>query len=555
VSKSTNPLKLEINDKAALVLMLLSLTASCIIAIQPVKSQLTSREIHIKPDGTVVDSNPVTPIQKYGNVYTFTGDIYGRLDVERSNIVIDGAGYSLKKSELDFAVNVGTGVDHPYLVGVNDVTLMNMEIVGFNYGITLGGANNVVSGVNITAGPDYNGVAIWVTGPNNVVRGCRITANRGFGLYIHARGVVLSDNYIADNGHSGIYFQDRAAMLRNNALNNNTLGPFYMDESSTSVPGEPFQITSNDIDPSNMVDGKPVYYWVNEQDKTIPSNAGYVVLDNCTNVKVKDLSINRNSAGRFVYGSAAISLIRTKNSVLENNILNGTGIYISYSSQDIYIANNKIAYGGIYSWGSNISIIENFVSASKDSGISVGGSPATAIITKNTLTECETGISLQSSSQNRVIQNSITDCGTGISIFSSNNNVFYHNSFVNNKQQVSEQHYALQWPLNTYYQSFNNTWDSNFWSDYNGTDANGDGVGDTPYLVYENYTDHHPLMASFIPVVVQPSASPSSSPSSSPTATPQIPEPFPTAPVVAASVASVVVIGMGLLILFKRRKR
>jgi parallel beta-helix repeat protein len=539
------------NDKAALVLMLLSLTASCIIAIQPVKSQFTSREIYIKSDGTIVDPNPITPIQQYGNVYTFTGDIYGRLVIEKSNIVVDGAGYSLKKSELDFAVNVGTGVDIPKLVGVNGVTLTNMEIVGFNYGITLGGENNVVSGINITGSPDYNGVPIWVTGSNNIIRRCRITANKGYGLIVWAKGAVLSDNYIADNGHYGIKFMDRAAKLRNNILNNNAYGPFYMDESSISVPGDPFQITSNDIDPSNMVDGKPVYYWVNEQDKTIPSDAGYVVLDNCTNINVKDLSINRNSDGHFVYGSSGISLIRTRNSVLANNVLNGTGIYISYSSQDIHVANNKITSGGIFSWGSNVSIVENSVSASKDSGISLGGT-ANAI-TKNTLIGCETGISLQSS-QNRILQNRIIDCGTGISIFSSDNNIFYHNNFINNTQQVSEQHYALQWPLDTYYQSFNNTLDGNFWSDYNGTDANGDGVGDTPYLVYENYTDRYPLMAPTI-VVVQPSASPSPSPSPSATATPQNSEPFPTTLVAATSVAIVAVGGVGLLVYFKKRKR
>jgi len=34
----------------------------------------------------------------------------------------------------------------------------------------------------------------------------------------------------------------------------------------------------------------------------------------------------------------------------------------------------------------------------------------------------------------------------------------------------------------------------NYWSTYNGTDDNGDGIGDTPYHIYENYTDHYPLM-------------------------------------------------------------
>lgn len=37
-----------------------------------------------------------------------------------------------------------------------------------------------------------------------------------------------------------------------------------------------------DIDSSNMVEGKPVYYWVNRENMTVLSDAGYVALINCT---------------------------------------------------------------------------------------------------------------------------------------------------------------------------------------------------------------------------------------------------------------------------------
>jgi len=43
-----------------------------------------------------------------------------------------------------------------------------------------------------------------------------------------------------------------------------------------------------------------------------------------------------------------------------------------------------------------------------------------------------------------------------------------------------------------------NSWDSgsrgNYWSNYNGTDDNGDGIGDSPHFVYENNQDNYPLM-------------------------------------------------------------
>jgi len=48
-----------------------------------------------------------------------------------------------------------------------------------------------------------------------------------------------------------------------------------------------------------------------------------------------------------------------------------------------------------------------------------------------------------------------------------------------------------------------NVWDDgypsggNFWSDYAGVDADGDGIGDTPYLIDDNNRDRYPLMGAF----------------------------------------------------------
>lgn len=65
--------------------------------------------------------------------------------------------------------------------------------------------------------------------------------------------------------------------------------------------------------------------------------------------------------------------------------------------------------------------------------------------------------------------------------------------------QAVEKHEVYWWAIeNSTYRSENNTWDNgaegNFWSDYTGRDGNGDGIGETPYTVYENFTDRYPLM-------------------------------------------------------------
>ncbi|MEM2912125.1 MAG: NosD domain-containing protein [Candidatus Bathyarchaeia archaeon] len=97
------------------------------------------------------------------------------------------------------------------------------------------------------------------------------------------------------------------------------------------------------------MNGKPIYYWVNQQDKTVPYNAGYVALINCTNIKVQNLKLVNNGQG--------ILLVSTKDSMITNNIVenNAYGIYI-FNSPNINVTGNKavsnrntICYN--YIWG------------------------------------------------------------------------------------------------------------------------------------------------------------------------------------------------------------
>ena len=69
----------------------------------------------------------------------------------------------------------------------------------------------------------------------------------------------------------------------------------------------------------------------------------------------------------------------------------------------------------------------------------------------------------------------------------SSENVIYHNNFINNTLQA-EDPWTNQWDYNC---------QGNYWSDYTGADADGDGIGDKPYYIGPNGVDHYPLMAPF----------------------------------------------------------
>jgi hypothetical protein len=82
--------------------------------------------------------------------------------------------------------------------------------------------------------------------------------------------------------------------------------------------------------------------------------------------------------------------------------------------------------------------------------------------------------------------------GTNINEFPDTDltSTLYHNNFINNFHHVADVSvYGID--------SFDNGEEGNYWSDYNGTDNNGDGIGDTPYVIDINRTDRYPLMAPF----------------------------------------------------------
>ncbi len=77
-----------------------------------------------------------------------------------------------------------------------------------------------------------------------------------------------------------------------------------------------------------------------------------------------------------------------------------------------------------------------------------------------------------------------------IYLFNSNHNTIYHNNFVDNVN--------AQVVTST---SIDNDWDNgsegNYWSDYTGTDADGDGIGDMPYIIDGSNQDDYPLMSPY----------------------------------------------------------
>jgi parallel beta-helix repeat protein len=177
----------------------------------------------------------------------------------------------------------------------------------------------------------------------------------------------------------------------------------------------------------------------------------------------------------------------SNNTVLDSNFTNsnGPGVTLNSAFNNTLVHNNCV---------------------SDSDGIDIGSSSGN-VLSDNVIKDNQgyvvydlvfggNGITLYASSYTTVSGNTATANAVGIVVADSSNNTIYHNSFIGNSLQVSSD-------------GSPNTWDNgypsggNYWSDYNGTDlksgqyqnvTGSDGIGDTPYVINANNTDHYPLM-------------------------------------------------------------
>jgi len=273
------------------------------------------------------------------------------------------------------------------------------------------------------------------------------------------------------------------------------------DKDSTIIDGggtgSVISVTANNVD----INGFTI-----QNSGLTDSDSGIYINSSSNNISHNTITNNKN--GIYLYNSSSntvsnnnahsnnwygIYLHYSSNNTVSNNNAHSNyndGVYLYYSSSNVISGNNVSSNNnGVYLYYSSSNVISgNNVSSNNDCGIWIRQLSSSNVISGNNISDNDCGVYLYYSSGNVISGNNVSSSKDGIYLSdSSNDNTIYHNNFVDNIGQV--------WSDSV------NVWDygneGNFWSDYAGQDLNGDGIGDTPYVMDLNNQDNYPLMGTF----------------------------------------------------------
>ena len=452
--------------------IILFLSFSLLLAINPVRAIPISETVYINPDGSITPSD--APITNVGCVYTFTENITGSLIVEKNGIIVCGNGYFLIGDPSDPSIELNSTAvpcmqspGDPVEIGVTledvcNVTIKGLGITDFVIGIGLADAcHNCIIGNSIS--DCIAGIYLECSNCNNIASNC--ISPTVYGIYLEESSYnTINSNYVT------CYFEDGITLeccSNCNCLSCNQVEASSEILAATVSAGlvESENVYGIFVDSSkyNGIFGNTISF--NEAGvffncscynqlsyNTIEYNDVGVILEFSSYNKLSQNLIECNQ-GTYTdteawIGEGIVLYLSCYNAIDCNTICNNYyGIALVYSSGNC-ITNNKIMDnyeslevvldGGIELYSScHNYIYNNLIIGNGDEGVTLLCDSTCNTIYWNKIICNTCGLDIDHSDYNIISTNLIMDNCVGVCINCSSCNIFYHNSFIYNTCQVS----------------------------------------------------------------------------------------------------------------------
>ena len=337
------------------------------------------------------------------------------------------------------------------------------EHVAVNKSLTIVGEDPETTIVDGTA----NGTVFNLEGSNIHIYGITIRNAGNYNAVGSEKEIVTSDNHkimnnIIATSLYGVYFSSSDHnTIANNTLVDNAFGAIFLASADSA------NITANTI---------------------VGAAYGVRALASLNNIIIGN-TISQTSYAIYLSASSTGNIIR-------NNVLSGQIAGVYSNSDSTTVDHNTIAEGayGIYFYDCESGSVYYNTLTSNSYGIRIympTSATSSHNIYNNKILHTDWAIELVNAHGNTFTGNWIQQNTWGIYMTGSGSNTAYRNNFVNNTMQTSAGF------------GTGNKWDKkipgegsqgNYWSDYEGEDTDGDGIGDTAYRITPIGYDNYPLM-------------------------------------------------------------
>ena len=225
-------------------------------------------------------------------------------------------------------------------------------------GITLDGNNHVVS-------PSISKNGIYILGSRVIVKNVTVK-NSAYGIYQYRGGFnTYENNNLVGNSYGiQIDYDVNSNILRNNTISNSAFSGLTISSSNNLLRGNKMMnnlgygffisgtnIISNDVDDSNTVDDRPIYFLKNQDGGSFEAmDMGGFFCFNCNGINIKGNKFSKNSL---------IYLSNTNNSTAEYQSDEKTIEFILTGAADNIIKNNSFTRIRLLNGSSNNKIYNN----------------------------------------------------------------------------------------------------------------------------------------------------------------------------------------------------